>query len=278
MKALKKGFDFYIFSNIHVALSVLCLVELTLLDYQIRDHKLAFFVFFATILSYNLIRVFQLYKINSSVAAWIRDHKKSLIVLNVLSFFMMTFMAVSLRTRDFLFLLPFALLTLFYAIPLTYHFKGLRYVAGLKIFLIAFTWAGITVIFPLFSKELPYSTEIGLDFVQRFLFVTAITIPFDIRDTDFDVPELATLPQVVGIKTAKILALLALILFIGLDFLKPGVTAAVLSIDLILLVLSAFLIMGTRQKQSRYYTAFLVESLPVLWFVMRWFMNENGVI
>ncbi len=47
---------------------------------------------------------------------------------------------------------------------------------------------------------------------QRFLFITAITIPFDIRDLSHDETEKRTFPQMMGIKGAKATS----VVFIGL--------------------------------------------------------------
>jgi len=66
---------------------------------------------------------------------------------------------------------------------------GFRNVVGLKVPLIAGVWATATTHHP----------ELGLDpllWVQRFLFVAGLTLPFDIRDLDVDRPHMTTLPMV----------------------------------------------------------------------------------
>lgn len=84
-------------------------------------------------------------------------------------------------------------------ILLHFHFQKnlhlLRNIPGLKLFLIAFSWAGITVLFPLIQNYMSIRITDWITFIQRFLFVLVITIPFDIRDINYDNNELKTLPQ-----------------------------------------------------------------------------------
>ena len=260
-----------------MALSVFCLTRITLNDFNLENDLLTYFIFFSTILSYNFIRIFQLYRIKSKVAAWIRAERIPLIILNGISILVLVPLSLLFEFNDFLVLLPFVLATVFYVLPSSYKFKGLRNIAGLKLFLIAFTWAGITVFFPLYVNKLPYSELIGLVFIQRFLFVMAITIPFDIRDAKFDLPDLGTLPQVLGVNKAKIVACTALVLFVMLELYKVSSYGGSPWIPILVAALSGIFILGTHENRNRYYTAFWVESIPIMWFLANVFVNDSMI-
>ena len=57
MNALKRIFEFYINSSIHVALAVLSLVLITVLEFNLKlPNSYWYFVFFGTITGYNFVK------------------------------------------------------------------------------------------------------------------------------------------------------------------------------------------------------------------------------
>jgi len=262
---LIKIFNFYIFSNIHVALGTFFLVKTTLTSIGISENKTTWFVFFSTLTSYNAIRFLRLNTIENWYNLWIIDHKKQLQLVTLLGFFCIVYFGFQLRLKAIFILIPFAFATFFYVFPLKKY--SLRNVAGLKLFLIAFSWAGITVLFPLAQNYLQFHFTDWITFLQRFLFVIAITIPFDIRDVIYDVSELKTLPQQLGILKTKKLGVGLLFLFIILELLKPIEVRQLISSILIVLI-SSLLLYFSPVKQSKYYSAFFVESLPIIWYIL----------
>ena len=86
----------------------------------------------------------------------------------------------------------------------------LRKVPYCKIFIIAFTWTISTIILLISENNIPLESNIYLHIISRFLFVLAITIPFDIRDIKYDHVKLKTIPIIVGITKAKAIAIIAL--------------------------------------------------------------------
>ena len=268
MQVLRRSFEFYVFGNIHVALAAYCLTKISFIQFEISNQSLANFVFFSTILSYNMIRLLQLNEINSMMAIWIKANKRSLIALNSLALMLCVYYLLNFSLVEIIVLLPLLLATVFYVIPFKKKFSGLRNIPGLKLFLIAITWTGLTLYLPLFSADLNTSQQVLISGAQRFLFIIAITIPFDIRDAQFDLPELHTLPQVIGINNSKIIALIALALIVVADFWIPHENTNLLWIDVFIMSLSMLMIVFTGMKQSRFYTAFWIESLPILWYLL----------
>lgn len=100
---------------------------------------------------------------------------------------------------------------LLYPLPL-YRGRRLRDVPFLKVFLIAATWAWITVALPalLHGITLP---AIGPLLLERACFILALTLPFDIRDADSDRAQgVVTFPTRWGIAPTRMVAYAALLL------------------------------------------------------------------
>jgi hypothetical protein len=165
-------------------------------------------------------------------------------------------------------LIPFALATIFYSIPIYRTQTNLRGVTTLKLFLIAFTWAGVTVLIPLLQQEISFEQEVWIIFLQRFLFILAITIPFDLRDLNYDRIELKTLPQIIGTKKSKIVGIVAIIIFFNLEFLSKNCTKKSLFLTGIISMVTIISLYFSSENQSKYYSSFWVEGIPVLWFLL----------
>lgn len=87
---------------------------------------------------------------------------------------------------------------------------GLRQVPVLKSFTIAWAWAYVLVKVAAIGASSSGSMELPLIIVQS-AFILGLTIPFDIRDLPFDPPALKTIPQLIGARASRWLALVLLI-------------------------------------------------------------------
>lgn len=269
MSIFRRFFDFYIFSNIHVAIAAFSLTKITLIENEIYGNLIPVFIFFSTIISYNFIRFYKSSKIQHWLPLFISKNKNNLIGLTMISILVVIYLSFSLKFKAIISLIPFVLLTLFYIVPFPWKKNksvALRSVALLKLFLIATTYAGVTVLFPLMNYDVEIRNTESITFIQRFLFIVAITIPFDIRDLSFDDSNLKTLPQVVGIRQSKVIGLIFLMLFLGSEFFKNS--ASSLRISFIIALLSLFLLLKSSQEQSKYYSSFFVESIPIVWLIL----------
>lgn len=268
MKLFKRLFNFYISSNIHVAVATFCLVKITLIPHEIHENKMAWFVFFATVLSYNFIRYYNISRIRTSASKWIITHKKSLILLNLICAFGVLLFSFSLKYESIIWMLPFALATIFYSIPIYPIKTNLRSLATLKLFLIAFTWAGVTVLIPLIQHEISFDPDVWILFLQRFLFILAITIPFDLRDLNYDKIELKTLPQIIGKEKSKFVGIVAIVIFFNLELLSNNSTNQSVFTAGTISIITIISLYFSREKQSKYYSSFWVEGIPILWFLL----------
>ncbi len=259
-------FDFYLNSSIHVGFSVISLVGITYLSLGIfPEIKLIAFVFFATITGYNFIKY-------AGVAKWHhRSLTKSLKIIQVFSFFAFLAMGyfastLSFKTLKYTFVL--GLLTALYILPVFSRKRNLRSLKGLKIYSIALVWAGVTVILPIVQNEVLLDWNIYVIGIQRFLFVIALTIPFEIRDLKYDQAELGTLPQVLGVRQTKKLGVLLTLIFSALTFFIDSAEWSEWLGILIITVLLLQIIIKLKEKQSKYYASFRIESLPILWVLI----------
>lgn len=267
MPLLKRILDFYIFSNIHVALAVFCLVKITLLPYGVTSNTIPFFCLFSTITAYNLIRILRVEEVQPWFFEFIKRYKFVLVFFTVFCALIAFLLIFKFRYATLYWMIPFGLVTLFYVSPFgTIQIKlSLRYVSFAKLFLIAVSWAGVTVILPLVQHRINIEFDEIIVFAQRFLFVVAITIPFDIRDMSYDKAELKTLPHAIGIEKSKIVGIIFLMLFLGLEFLKTPISPEQLRIHFFITVTTLFFLVKSTQDQNKYYSAFFVESLPMVW-------------
>ncbi|MBK9505813.1 MAG: UbiA family prenyltransferase [Bacteroidetes bacterium] len=102
----------------------------------------------------------------------------------------------------------------------------LRQIPYLKIFLISFVWATVTILLPVIHSEKAYNNfHILTMIIERFLFVFAITIPFDIRDMNADSQtELKTIPLLIGEKRSIYASIIVLVLFFAVSIIHYSIT------------------------------------------------------
>ena len=273
MKLFKHILNFYINSSIHVGLSATSLTWISLLDFQIAlDKNLLFFVFFATITGYNFVKYFGVAKFHHrSLTNWL----KAIQIFSFFCFLLMCYFGLQLSMKTLYYIGGFGVITFLYAIPfLPKRFfmdqqQNLRSVVGLKIYLIALVWTGVTVFLPLIEHNLPVNQTALVMALQRFLIVLVLMLPFEIRDLQFDSLKLSTLPQQIGVRLTKFIGCVLLVVIFFLEYFKKHSTDYTEEALLIIVVISALLLLLARKKQGNYYSAFWVEGIPIFWLMVR---------
>jgi len=267
MKTLSLWFNRYVNSSVHVAFAVCSLVGVTCLEFDINSTiSLLGFVFFATVTGYNFVKY---------AAVFIKKYRDLYFYLKVTQLFSviaMLYFSFQLSWTVLAFFGSFAILTFLYAIPLLKN-KNLRNFTGIKITIVAFVWAGVTVLMPIVNEGVLLDSVIYLTFFQRFLLVFVLTLPFEIRDLQYDDSTLETLPQRIGVKKTKIIGAVILVLVLLIELFKDSSTLNYLvSLGIISIVLLVFLL-NANNKQSKFFSSFWVESIPVFWFLILLFLN-----
>ncbi len=272
MALLKQIFNFYIDSSIHVALAVFALSWVTLLEFGIPyDRAVLYFIFFASITGYNFVKYFGLARFHHrSLTNWL----KLIQVFSLMCFIGMCYFALKLELISLVVILGFGVVTFLYAIPflpnkiLYDKHKNLRNVSGLKVYIIALVWAGVTVVLPILNNHVPLDTNVVVTGFQRFVFVTVLMFPFEIRDLNYDSLKLATIPQQIGIKNTKMVGVLLLMLFFLLEFLKPQLNVEHTVGMLITMFVTLMFLIFANRNQGRYYSSFWVEGIPLVWLLL----------
>jgi len=171
------------------------------------------FSFFSTIAVYNGQRLFKASK--TPATEWLRwVHKNQrgifLVVVFASTLSLLTFIQLQqLDWRTFALLSISGLISIFYVLKI--RGVNMREIPYLKIHLIAFTWVVVLLIFPILNEKV--NVQILPIAIAHYLYVVAISIPFDIRDLRFDNPSQKTIPQLLGVISSKILAFFLLGLF-----------------------------------------------------------------
>lgn len=273
MNSLKKVLDFLIQSNILVALSAGALTKISLLKFRLDTDLIPLFVVCATVLAYNYIRMNELTEERLNwYREWYDKNKSLFYAVNVVAVIGLTvsWLLIPLKWYAILTIIPFLILTFLYVKPtiIKSNLTALRAVPFLKILNISFCWAGVTVLFPLFQEFGRIDELVWIEFFERFLFVFALTIPFDVRDVKIDSESMQTIPQVIGVQWSKRLAILFLLLILILDNSFFETWHFQTNKTVILFVFLSFLIVKTTPEKSRFHTSFWVEGVPILWLLI----------
>jgi len=275
--------DFLLFSNFFIAICAVAqgLVTYHLLKAKPSEHVLAF-LFFSTLLIYNLAVLLSKPKApqNSPFkrVRWIFAHHRFTISTTLISALCLIPLGLLYLSFESKLLMVFVgLLSVAYNIPfLSLNQKkiGLRNIPGIKLFLIAFVWASSCVLLPIVELESLHQIQVPLSetvllVAKRFLFVCAITVPFDIRDLFQDkLYELKTIPVILGEKKAWIFcqALLAIYLLLLVLFTK-NINLDVIGLTLTVL-LTGWLIFKSNFKRNEYYYFFYLDGTMLLQYLI----------
>lgn len=262
MRFIKPIFDFYIDASIHVALAVLSFFCITCIWFNIPHvTNLDFVIFLGTIVMYNFM------KYGSRAKKYIFVNVKYEKVIQLFSFITGLLLVVNLfclSITSILILAVMALLSLLYILPFTGKGVNLRSFSTMKIYVVALVWAVSTVILPFGSHWSLLTENVWISLVQRFLMVTVLILPFEIRDMESDAASLITIPRKIGVDGTKKLGYLMLGILLMLELLKMQHIRNEVFALLFFVVITALFLKYTKAKQSVYYTKFWVESIPVI--------------
>ncbi len=252
MTMLKRLFDFYLNASLHIGLAILALTNITEINLKIPSQiNLNMVVFFGAVVGYNILKYIDVLTRNRQ---WIKRNP-FLILLSLMAFLTAGYYFLQLETLTQLAFIGIGIIICFYPF--------LRKYGLLKMFLVSFCIALITVGVP-FLLTTPVTTDFYLTFLQRFLIVVSLLIPFEIYDSKTDDPTLLTLPQQFGIRPTKTFGMLLVIPFLMLEFFKSNPSYSVLIVSIITVLFIHF----SSVDKSKYYTSFWVESVPIFWWLL----------
>ena len=252
MSIAKRLFDFYLNASLHIGLAILALTNITEFSLKIPSQlNLNMVVFFGAVVGYNVLKYVDVLTRNRQ---WI-SRNSMIILASFLAFLTACYYFFQLETKTQLAFIGIGVIIFFYPF--------LRKFGLLKMFLVSFCISLITVGIP-FLMIKSVSIDCYLTFIQRFLIVVSLLIPFEIYDSKTDDPTLLTLPQQCGIRPTKILGMLLVIPFLLLEFFKTNPSYSVLIVSIITVLFIHF----SSDHISKYYTSFWVESVPIFWWLL----------
>jgi len=268
---------FIINSNIFIAIAAVSLTLATQaqLGLHPRIHAYHALIFFAVVLDYNFHRFMKMIRFpgtfRSEKYEWASGHVFTIKVLIGLSLagLAATLFFVSFKTYCFLGLL--AAITVSYSLPVhlkrKYNFR-ITESACMKSILISLVWTAATIFIVILNDSKSFNTRhLLLLSIERFLFIFAITIPFDIRDTADDIRAgIRTIPIIYGperaMQISNIAMISALIIAIG-----HYLTTNMMFIALAFFVSVASTLFFTNSKQLKllpFYYHVILDSCIVL--------------
>ena len=235
---------------------------------------LAGFLFFSTIGYYNLVRYGGHLKVPEGF-----DRTSFIMIrtLTVISFFLTMVFSVLLPLRLYVVLGIMFVLGALYFLPLFPRNKSLRSWGLLKIGIVGLVWTGSTSVLPILDSQLPWHPDFIILGLQRLLLVLILMIPFEIRDLRADPISLHTLPQKFGLVPTRWIGYLMILFLFPLTFMRVYFTEAEVWTRLILSLVLFASIHFAQQSQNRFYASFWVESIPILfWGVLWWVFTGSA--
>jgi hypothetical protein len=266
MHILRRIFDLYLQGSMHVALSAFCLIRVTEVVLGLEQNPyLEGFGYFGTIVGYNFIKYDALAR---SGRPKFSLNLKLFITISVLAFMGTVYCFFKLNLLTQIVSVAVLAITVLYALPFFPNHKNARSWAGLKIYIVALSWVGVTVVLPVMNSDTTITNDFYIICIKRFILIVVLLFIFEIIDLAWDDPHLKTVPQQIGVNNTKRLGLALLVLFLLLELVQAGKNVPYFIASVGLIIVTAVFLHFAEQSRSRYYTTFWAESIPIFWYLM----------
>lgn len=278
-----KYFKIIIETNILLALAAVFLSAGSALQFGVAPKIWEYFIviFFGTFLAYNMNQLPGLIQ-NKKVSdegytKWVRENK---LVFCSIFFFALLGVILSgyfLEAKVQLALVPVAIVSVLYSFP-AFHLQrrsySLREIPFVKIFLIVIVWSVTTVVLPAVQMDVSWKgIPVLLVFAERFIFLFALAILFDVRDMELDKrSRLKTIPVIMGKRNSILASIGLLFLFFAISLIHYASFSPILLPAFIISTFITFIfIMYTRLKPIPYFHYRLFDGTllfqPLLVFI-----------
>ena len=169
-------------------------------------------VFLSTFGIYNLQRIVKSTntRYKSEQLEWINNNKIVLTILSIAALIgsVMIFRGIA-NPQSVILLLISGMISIWYVFPI--FKRRLRSIPFFKSVFVSLTWTIVVIALPMIG-QFPVN-QILLQFLPFLFFFLGLAIPFDIRDLKYDSDQLQTIPQLVGVVGARIIAISAILIF-----------------------------------------------------------------
>lgn len=276
--------NFLFYGNVFVSLCAASLTYLNCLFFGVDQFAfhLSLFIFCATNVAYNFQRLFRIRKTNSTPSSarlnWIKKHKTHLLLMNFLLSGLAFYCLIVLPMKVLVILIPIGFISFWYVVDLK-SIPAIRSIPFIKLFVIGITWSLSTFGLPLMiSNSLYCSKNYAILFLSITFYVILQTIPFDIRDIDYDTElKIKTLAQRLGVKKSKLLSatgfLTLSITFYLISFHELS-TQIIVQSYAISSLLATPLILAINPHKKEYYYSGVIESILLFPFLIHLFLSK----
>jgi len=287
-KLFQQVFDFLLFSNIFMAL---CAMAQGMVTFYLIEAKpvvsVIWLLFTSTLGIYNFSIILTKPKHPEQSeyrrVRWFFAHYRLMVTVTIVCMLSLIplFFLMSIESRILLVFL--SIISFSYSIPLfaiNDQKFGLRNIPGLKQFLISLVWTMSTVLLPILEAQHFHLTTVSMRdttilIAKRFLFIAALTVPFDIRDLFQDQQSgLKTVPVLWGEKNAYLFcqALLAGAIVLLFIFRNNGFNPNFFALTSTIL-LAGWLIFKSKWEKNEYYYFFYMDGVLILQYLMLLLFN-----
>lgn len=264
-----KHLNLFVFSNIFIAFAAASMTLQVCMLLNVPGYTFFGLAFFGTLVLYNFHRLYRFRNTRRAAAPryqWIVKHRVWLIFLVLVGIVGGVILLQHLSKWSFTFLAALVFFGLGYVVEcFGKQKKALRDLPGLKIFVVAMVWAGFLVALPAIEHQIkPFPWVLML---EKFLFIFAITLPFDMRDVAVDAPSQKTLPQVLGIKNASYLGVFSCLMCICLaayQWHDNLVSIGYLITQTLTYILAVWCLLLAQKKRNELFYSFLIDGLILL--------------
>ncbi len=289
---MKKLWPFLFFGNYFYGLCAVALsIEAGLQQqYGINDYSFYVLLFLCTILYYTKAYTKSQYIVTNQNlrAIWYQQHHKSIKITQIIFIVLLLLMVLNLFFQNIKNLLELHLheIILLFIFPLVgWLYYGLenkpntklqlRRIGWLKPFIIGFCWAGVVTVYPIIYFQMCRGQHFEPNFIslllftKNFMFVSVLSIMFDIKDyaSDFN-QELKTFVVKYGLRKTIFfiivpLTLLGLISFLTYAF-SQHFSFGKIALNLIPFVLILIVANSLQKRQSIFYYLVVIDGLMLL--------------
>lgn len=210
---------------------------------------------------------------------WIYSHYRLVLGLSACALLLMAPLMFTFEFRTLTVLFFTGLIAISYNRPVLKKLSNLRDVPGAKLFIISLVWTLSCVYVPIVELNSTGYFVSGTDTLllaaKRFLFITAITIPFDIRDLFQDQKyNLKTLPVLLGGKKSLLFCQTLLVLYIIILLIfVDRISIATIGLILVTLI-TGWLIFKSKWEKNEYFYFLFLDGTLALQFLSVWSLQS----
>ncbi len=277
MNLWRKLANALVYSNVYIGIGAVALTltnQLTV-EGDIHFDKSLGFVFFSTVFTYSFLKFRNTGEIIQPTThrSWAQGHSQLSLNVLLISLIVTVFFFTGLSGKIQLTVAALAVLTALYGfvdIPFVQPKKKLRDFGMLKTLFVAIVWSITTVIVPLGDTFVEADMMVFL-LLRRFLFILALTIPFEIKDMATDKEHLLkTLALSYGAGNTKLLAqcILLLLMFITtIQYFFFNLSLANMLAVSFSLIVSIFCIQPVKEETSDLWYYVVLDGMMILQFI-----------